>query len=179
MLTVENSRMSRCGLACLRQRHENTHSDDLTQSAPGAHCLRAPSSAATFLKNTFFCLVQSPRPPRERQAALDGPLPIPLAQRPSDISVGDSHMRRTLLTAASFMLARRPSARRNKRTPEPPTSMLSEDQRAETKQSYTFNIKSSVPWMEYLRLQLLTPYPAPHLNVGIQDNRRTRPQAQH
>ena len=95
MLTVENSRISRCRLACLRQRHENTHSDDLTQSAPGAHCLRAPSSAATFLNNTFFCLVQSPRPPRERQAALDGPLPIPLAQRPSDISAGDSHMRRT------------------------------------------------------------------------------------
>ena len=154
MLTVENSRISRCGLACLRQRHENTHSDDLTQSAPGAHCSRAPSSAATFLKKPFFCLGQSPRPPRERQAAIR-------------------------IIHASFMLARRPSARRNKRTPEPPTSMLSEDQRAETKQSYTFNIKSSVPWMEYLRLQLLTPYPAPHLNVGIQDNRRTRPQAQH
>ena len=72
MLTVETSRSCRCELACLRHRHEHTHSDDLTQSAPEAHCSRAPSSAATFLKNTFFCLVQSPRPPRERQSALDG-----------------------------------------------------------------------------------------------------------
>ena len=33
----------------------------------------------------------------------------------------------------------------------------------------SLTIESSVPWMEYLRLQPIMPYPAPHLNVVTEE----------